>query len=137
MSVVRRRAAGESPYLQLVEESLPLSKGKARKRRKPRWIRLSLSILGIYLLFSFAVGGYEIFLLKKQMGQMQIQQNILLDQRNELEKQIASLHNPEVIEKIARENLGMVKPGEVIILEAIPEKNIPKPKDVKDSDIAH
>ena len=48
-----------------------------------------------------------------------------LEQENErLKKEIEALqHDPAMIERIAREQLGLVKPGEVVLKSSAPTKN--------------
>ncbi len=48
----------------------------------------------------------------------------LTEQNKELRKQIDQLeHDPATIERIAREQLNMVKPGEIILVTPAPPKN--------------
>lgn len=105
------------------------------KRIKPG--RVLLLALGSYLLFSFLVGGFEIWKLKKELKRIELEQNQIVQQQNELQKEIESLYNPEVIEKLARENLGMVINGETVVIPAIPGQNLPKPKNVNEIEIGH
>jgi cell division protein FtsB len=54
-------------------------------------------------------------------------QSIVLEHRNaRLERQISRLHNPLYLEKLARECLGMVRPGEVSFV-LVPKGGGPKP----------
>jgi len=108
---------------------------RTKTRRTPRYIRICLFILGIYLIFTFVTSGYQIWQLKKQIYVLEEEQNTLLQKQQVLVNEIQSLNDPESIEKIARESLGMVKTGETIVVPAIPEKNIPKPKEVNQADM--
>jgi cell division protein FtsB len=48
----------------------------------------------------------------------------LTQQNEELKKEIDSLrHDPATIERIAREELNLVKPNEIILVTPVPEKN--------------
>lgn len=109
---------------------------KGPKRRIPRLTKIFIGLLGVYISFAFLMGGYELWQLQKQIKSLQLEQEMLMQKHNILKEDIDSLHNLEVIEKIARENLGMVKAGEVIVVPAIPDKNIPKPKEVPSHDLA-
>lgn len=93
--------------------------------------------LGLYLLFLFGKSGYDIWLLKEQMTELEQEQTRILEQQELLKQEIESLNDPEVIEKLARENLGMVQQGETIIVPAIPGYNIPKPQAIKPGEITH
>ncbi|HHX96327.1 MAG TPA: septum formation initiator family protein [Clostridia bacterium] len=94
---------------------------KRRRRRKiPRYFKVMLSIILIYLLISFLVSGYQIYELKKEINQEKILTEKLLKQQEELEHELETLQDPEMIETLARENLGLVKPGEILIIPAFP-----------------
>jgi len=107
------------------------------KKKRPGYLKIFAAVLGLYLLFSFLVGGYQVWQLKKQIQALESEQKLLLEQQNGLKEDIQSLNNAEIIERIARESLGMVKPGETVIIPAIPDKSIPKTKILSDEDIAH
>lgn len=111
------------------------SSSRPKRRKMNRVAKIMLMFFGSYLLFSFLVGGYQIRQVKKGMNQLKAQQEVLLQQQKELEGELSSLQNPEIIEKLARESLGMVKSGEILVVPAVPEENIPKPKNVKAEDI--
>lgn len=111
---------------------------RRRRRKMPRYLKLILAFVGGYLLFCFFVGGYQIWQLKGEISQYNQQKEELLMEQQELQNELAALQEPEMIEKIARESLGMVKPGEILIIPAIPAipgENLPKPKDVKIEDL--
>jgi len=108
---------------------------KRRKREMPRYLKCILAFVGVYLLFSFLVGGYQIWQIKSEITLYNQQKVELLKTQQELHSELASLQEPEMIEKLARESLGMVKPGEILVVPAVPGDNIPRPKDVKIEDI--
>lgn len=108
---------------------------KTRTRRTPRYLKIFFSALGLYLLFTFLTGGYQIWQLKKQINVLEQEQGTLLEKQQVLVNEMQSLNDPESIEKIARESLGMVKAGETIVVPAVPEKNIPKPREVNQADM--
>jgi len=108
---------------------------RRRKRKMPRYLKFVFAFVGAYLLFSFLVGGYQIWQIKKEITQYNQQKEDLLKIQQELTSELAALQEPEMIEKLARESLGMVKPGEILVVPAVPGDNIPKPKDVKIEDI--
>ena len=108
---------------------------RRRKRKMPRYLKLIVAFAGAYLLFSFLVGGYQIWQIKGEITQYNQQKEELSVIQQGLKNELAALQEPEVIEKLARESLGMVKPGEILIIPAIPGENIPKPKDVRNEDI--
>ncbi|PKM90078.1 MAG: hypothetical protein CVU87_03550 [Firmicutes bacterium HGW-Firmicutes-12] len=105
------------------------------KRRKPRYLKVCLSVLGLYLIFAFVAGGYQLWQLRMQLHMLEDDQIILLQKQEELVSEIQSLNEPEIIERIARESLGMVKSGETIVIPAIPGNDIPMPKEVRSEDM--
>ena len=99
-----------------------------RKRRKNvNKFRIIVSAITIFACITL------LFTIFKQQIQIRNINNVKLEQQTkkaELEKEIVklsddskNLDNPELIEKYAREKLGMVKPNEVLIKD---EKEKPK-----------
>lgn len=135
-----RKEKEQRPRLYLVDkekelqgsESVPLP-----RRKRPGYARILIGALGAYVLFSFLMGGYQIWQIKSQLKKIEDERNLLLQQQQVLKTEVQSLQDPEVIEKIARESLGMVKQGETIVIPAIPGNNIPRPKEVDNNDITH
>ena len=103
---------------------------RPRKRKMPKYAKITFALLVVCLLSSFVIESYHIWQVKREIGQLKEQQRVLLQQQNALEKELISLQNPEIIEKFARESLGMVKPGEIFVVPAVPEENIPVPKNI-------
>ncbi len=68
----------------------------------------------IYVMCTLVVQQLKISNLAKQEAQLQIQMEEALNTRDELKKEISLLHTDKYIEKIARDELGLVKPGEYI-----------------------
>jgi cell division protein FtsB len=126
----------EAPRLYVLNNEEQVAKTIRKRRKIPKYFKLLSSALGVYLLFAFLAGGYEIWQLKKQLEQIDLEKKMLLEQRTQLEQDIKALQEPEIIERIARESLGLVKPGETVIVPAIPGENIPKPKEVNSAEIA-
>ena len=91
-----------------------------RRKLRIKWFRLAM----------FAVAGYFIYLLVGQHGQLNAieAESKAAQQRLEqvtklnstLTEEKKQLNNPTYVEKLAREELGLVKPGEV---PYIPAKN--------------
>ncbi|MFQ9980626.1 MAG: FtsB family cell division protein [Finegoldia magna] len=99
-----------------------------RKRRKNvNKFRIIISAITIFACITL------LFTIFKQQIQIRNINNVKLEQQNkkaELEKEIVklsddtkNLDNPKLIEKYAREKLGMVKPNEILIKD---EKEKPK-----------
>lgn len=137
MRPARSRAREKSkPELYLVGGT-NAAKPKPIRRKCPRWARIVLTGLGLYMLSLFALSGYEIWKLKQQIRDLEQEQNRIIQQQHQLKQELQSLHDPEMIEKIARESLGMVRQGETIVIPAIPGYDIPKPKSVVPGEITH
>lgn len=106
----------------------PIALKRRRKRRRiPRYFKIILGVLGGYLLFSFLFSGYQIRQIKQEIEQYHGQTAVLLQEQQELAQELATLQEPEMIETLARESLGLVKPGEILVVPAIPGENIPRP----------
>ncbi len=99
-----------------------------RKRRKNvNKFRIIISAITIFACITL------LFTIFKQQIQIRNINNVKIEQQNkkaELEKEIVklsddtkNLDNPKLIEKYAREKLGMVKPNEILIKD---EKEKPK-----------
>lgn len=138
-----RAEARRRPHLFVVDkqsaqelrEQAASSKTRPARRKRGFVLKAVLGLLAGYLVFSFCLNGYQIWQLKKQVKAIQGEQQMLVNQFQEIQQEAKSLENPEVIEKIARESLGMVKAGETIILPAVPGTNIPKPKSAQKEQI--
>lgn len=83
--------------------------------RLPKY--LLYAIIG-YIAFSFGDQLLKINAMNREVDKVN-QQLALLEERNrELKQEIKNLQTKTYVERIAREKLGLVKPGEVVILEA-------------------
>ena len=85
---------------------------KQRKRSFNWFIVLLVVIIGY---FSYAAVQQQIRLnaIAKEQAAVQIRQNEAKKINEELKKEKADLEKPEYIEKVAREELGMTKQGEM------------------------
>jgi len=116
------RQAGSNPGLYVVKdrETKPGSPARTtRKRTVPRFLSICLLAFGLYLAVMFAVGGYQVWQLKAKLKSLEEERRLLLEEQKALEEDIKSLNDPEIIERMARENLGMVKEGETVIMPAV------------------
>lgn len=85
---------------------------KQRKRSFNWFIVLLVVVIGY---FSYAAVGQQVRLnaIAKEQAAVQIRQNEAKKINEELKKEKADLEKPEYIEKVAREELGMTKQGEM------------------------
>lgn len=95
---------------------------RRRQRKQPLLKRLFPHNPTLRIMFAIAVvssiilighSGYHLYQIKAQEQTLMQEKQKLLEERQQLEEQKAALNSKEVIEKKAREDLGMVKPGEV------------------------
>jgi len=92
---------------------------KSRKRISPRKLtRWVFFVCIAYLIFTFSQGFYQAFQLKKEIKHLQSQLADLKVQNSKLQEEIKYMETPEAIEKIAREKLGLIKPGETVVMPA-------------------
>ncbi|MDD4801341.1 MAG: septum formation initiator family protein [Syntrophomonas sp.] len=94
---------------------------KASKRKRPLWFLMS-ALLCALLLFSIVPRAKVIYELSVREKELQ-KEKVRLTQINEERRlTLESIDSPEAIERIAREQLGMVKKGEITIRKVIQEK---------------
>jgi cell division protein FtsB len=106
----------------------------AERSQRSFFMNLSILIMGVVglLVFTYAIIGDNGYLELKRREEENLQLNQKIEQLRQENKailqQIKALKtDPKVIEKIAREELGMVKPGEVkITTNPVTERKAPK-----------
>ena len=97
MSIAGAEAAGRRP--------------RSRVRLTPRAAVLTVVVL--VLLFSFIVPLRTYLAQRSRLIQIEKQTQVLEQQNAALERQVKLLRSPAYLEQVARECLGMVKPGEI------------------------
>ncbi len=86
----------------------------AKKRgRRQRWLILLL-VLVVWVGFSFARSGLANLKLRQEIEALEKRLVVLEMRRQDLEQEIEEWKSPENVERVAREQLGLVKPGEVV-----------------------
>lgn len=85
-----------------------------RKRRPSRLLMLMVVIL---VLTTCGSRVHTWYVLKAQKDNLLAQKNQLLEINRDLTKSVEELESNDAIEKLAREKLGMIKPGEQLMLE--------------------
>lgn len=76
-------------------------------------LRIMFAIAVVSSIILIGHSGYHLYQIKMQEATLMQEREKLLKEKEQLEEQKAALNDKEVIEKRAREDLGMVKPGEV------------------------
>ena len=72
-----------------------------------------LALVVTALLFYLVVPVRAYVTQRQRLDRLQRQTQVLQQQNAKLERQVAQLHDPAYVERIARECLGMVKAGEI------------------------
>jgi cell division protein FtsL len=97
-----------------------LPPGSAR-RPVPRWVG-PLTAGAVLLVVVAAFGGayWDAYRLRREEAELTRQLEELHRQNTRLREEIRLLHTPEYIERLAREQLGLVKPGELAVIVVQP-----------------
>lgn len=83
---------------------------KVRRFRTGRILAAAAAIL----LLAFVIrSGYSIWMLREEIVAEEVKKQELMKENAELEARKKELQDPAVIERKARDDLGMVKPGEL------------------------
>lgn len=98
-----------------VDKRVRKSKGKITGRK---FMTLLLGSLVLYLAFNFGQGFYQIHQLKNEISSLEQEVTELQEINTKLSDEVDHLHSPEAIEKIAREKLGLIRDGEIVIMRA-------------------
>lgn len=96
-----------------------LSERKVNKRNRKRLIYFCV-ILGIMLVIGVSI--FHVYSLQKEYKSIVAQNKALKEKRQNLTEELGHVNNPEYIEQQAREQLRMVKPGEVLFI--LPQENV-------------
>ncbi len=98
------------------------------RRPVPRWVG-PIAALAILLVLGVALGGayWDGYRLRREAAEMARERDLLRRQNTQLREEIRLLNTPEYIERIAREQLGLVRPGEIAIMLMRPTPAPPPP----------
>lgn len=96
---------------------LPNQETRVRKRAIGRHAVLWLVVaVGIFLASLYAVRFVAIHRLQQEVASLSIAEQTALDEQSTLRAHLAQKDDPQAIEDVAREKLGLVKPGEQLII---------------------
>ncbi|MHB8926737.1 MAG: FtsB family cell division protein [Bacillota bacterium] len=112
--------AGRSAVIDLRTRRQALRPRRARPRVKVRLGRLLFVGLLIYGVSVFAAQEVRVYQLKAQESRVQGEIRRLQQENQALREQITLMHSDAVIEKVAREQLGLVKDGEIPYFNGVP-----------------
>lgn len=101
-------------------------RGRHPMRRLPRpAVVLIVLVLGSVALRVFGSSFLDVYRLDREAARLEALKRGLQEQNAILREEIKLLHTPQYVEKLAREQLGLVKPGEVAILIVQPRPQSP------------
>jgi cell division protein FtsL len=86
----------------------------AKKRVRVEPWRIVLLVVVLWVGFSFAKSGLANLRLRREIEALQKRLIVLELRKQDLEREIEEWKSPENVERVAREQLGLVKPGEVV-----------------------
>lgn len=84
----------------------------AAKGKRSR--RIFLILLILWVSFHFGKNALDNYKLRRKIADLENYLQVLELRGEELKREIAQWSSPENIERVAREELGLVKPGEVV-----------------------
>lgn len=98
---------------------------KFKKFITSKGFKLIISVLVIIFIYNFYVNYAKISKLESQIEYLHNEIRKAREKNYKLKTELDNLNNLEYIEKIAREELGLVKPGELLLIpvEDKTEKN--------------
>lgn len=86
----------------------------AKKRVRIQPWRIVLLVILLWVGFGFAKGGVANHKLQREIEALEKRLVVLEMRKEDLEREIEEWKSPENVERVAREQLGLVKPGEVV-----------------------
>jgi cell division protein FtsL len=100
-----------------------------RTSRLARGVRLVVvGALAVLFFVSFGQAAYRVYLLDRQIADLERTHSSLIEENQRLREQIRLLQQPSYIERVAREQLGLVRPGEIAVVLVPKPTPDPTPK---------
>lgn len=82
-----------------------------------RWRNIIFAVLMMYFAVCFMTGCYTMVGLKAQENVLVAQRNEALANNQKMKENVAWMKTDRAVETVAREQLGMVQPGEILITQ--------------------
>jgi cell division protein FtsL len=102
------------------------NRSKPPVRQFPRWVKFTAAVIVVAAAAAlFTVRYLEVYRVNREATRLATIKRSLQEQNAVLREEIKLLHTPGYVEKIAREQLGLVKPGEVAVLIVRPPAPAP------------
>lgn len=124
-----------------MRQNAALRQGTSRKtKRGPRrsgsraiWKRrmFFLGLTAVILCALFLPLQIKAWGLQNKLNQLQDERQALLQRQQQIEEQIEYYNSDAYVEEAARQKLGLVKPGEARVLQAIPGEAKPLPENYR------
>jgi cell division protein FtsB len=111
-----------------------MAPGKKRSNRLAMIVAISAALL---VLGPLTVNVHRYYLLNREFDAVKDTYADLLLVQDQLMEELDYLDTPEAIERLARENLGMIMPGETLVNQAIAQDDIPRLEKIKPGDVSH
>ncbi len=89
-----------------------------KKTYRLRWIMVFV----VVCLVSFGPQIWTIWEMHREIGALHTQKNQLISKGREYQAGVKELYSDAKVEQLAREELGMIKPGEKLVVEVLPRK---------------
>ncbi|MDR7422135.1 MAG: septum formation initiator family protein [Armatimonadota bacterium] len=87
----------------------------------PRWaLLLALAVAVVVVLAGFSAAAWQGYLLRREAASLEREREALRRQNAALREEIRLLQQPEYVERLAREQLGLVRPDEIAIILVAP-----------------
>lgn len=86
---------------------------KRRTIRRFSWFRLGILVMAGYFCYVFVGQQLELARIRQETELVKARMNEVVESNNKLTAEKEKLSTATYIEKVAREQLGLVKPGEV------------------------
>lgn len=97
-----------------------LPPGSVRRPIPRRAVLLALAAVAVLALAGFGRAAWEGYVLRREAAALEREREALRRQNAALREEIRLLHRPEHIERLAREQLGLVRPDEIAIIVVAP-----------------
>lgn len=115
----KREEVAEKKYrVQKSKSAITQRQAMKKARRRMAYIVIFLAIIGI-----ITVSAFNIISLKLTEARTMKEQQALLEERARLEQIYSRVNSPEYIEQQARQQLKMIKPGEILYILPAPDKD--------------
>lgn len=97
---------------QQIDTQIGGNKMTKRRKKRIRWSRLLVLLMLGYFLYMYAGQEQQMRLLDNEIGAAQAHIETLKSQNEAYQRERDLLQTDSYVEKVAREELGLVKPGE-------------------------